>query len=71
MEADSNYNLLYRMFCVAEALFLFPFGQFVISYVPPPKKKKIMSVLIIIKYDFLTCLNHFCFMDMFISIQCK
>lgn len=40
------------MFCVAETL-LFPFGQFVINYV-----SKIMSVLII-KYDFLKCLNHF------------
>lgn len=40
------------MFCVAEAL-LFPFGQFVITSV-----SKIMSVLII-KYDFLKCLNHF------------
>lgn len=52
METDFNYNLLYRMFCVAEAL-LFPFGQFVITYV-----SKIMSVLMI-KYDFLKCLNHF------------
>lgn len=41
---ELNYNLLYRMFCVAEALFLFPFGQFVITYVP-----KIMSVLINIR----------------------
>lgn len=41
METDFNYNLLYRMFCVAEAL-LFPFGQFVITFV-----SKSMSVLII------------------------
>lgn len=40
------------MFCVAEAL-LFPFGQFVITYV-----SKIMSVLIL-SYDFLKCLNRF------------
>lgn len=40
------------MFCVAEAL-LFPFGQFVITFV-----SKILSVLII-SYDFLKCLSRF------------
>lgn len=62
-----NYNLLYRMFCVAEAL-LFPFGRFVITSV---SRKKPVCLCLLWSYDFLKCLNHFCFMDMFISIKCK